>query len=228
MGGRQPETYSISWWAVDFGQDPACLQRVWADVATDTRQAADQLAAERQLDAVADAELRGGPRGSYAPCPPAPGAPAIDATAAQAFADRAAELLPVADPSISGSYAITGLRSWVDLGRPSTFEAEERLDLGPFARTATMRATATTTVDWGDGTLTEHTTPGGGYREGEPGPADIVHTYIDAAPSMTLVVTDTWDITVSVPGLDDITLTWTAPGEGITFPVREVRSARDR
>lgn len=164
-----------------------------------------------------------------APCPAAnPGLPGLDPTAAQAFADSAQELLPVARPWISGSYAITGLRSWLDLGRPAGLRVEAPLDLGPYTRTGVLTATATSVVAWGDGTITTYTGPGGGYHDGEPHPDDIVHTYTDAVPSNTLTVTDTWDILVTVPGLDDIALTWTAPARDLVFPVREVRSVRDR
>ena len=92
----------------------------------------------------------------------------------------------------------------------------------------TFTATATSTVDWGDGTVTTHTSRGGGYHEGEPGPEDVTHIYRDAAGSVTVEVTDVWEITVSVPGLNDINLTYTADPVAMSFPVREVRSTRER
>ena len=82
-------------------------------------------------------------------------------------------------------------------------------------------------MDWGDGTVTTHTARGGGYHEGDPGTDDVTHTYRDAADLVLLRVTDVWDITVSVPGLNDITLTYTATPATVAYPVREVRSTRD-
>ena len=215
--------------AIDYGAAPPCITTSSTFLEGVDAAAADRIEQDRENQFVAEYEayISGGTP-PPAPCPaPAP-TRGLDATAALEFADSARERLPVAAPSISGSYAITGLRSWLDLGRPSTFHAEEELDLGPFTRTGVMTATATTLVEWGDGTVTTHTSPGGGYREGGPGPDDITHTYADATPSNVLTVVDTWEITVTVPGLDPIDLTWTAPARTLTFPVREVRSVRDR
>lgn len=224
-----PPSVWISWWILDTNQDPACLRRTGRRLTGDDVDRAAAIQREESMAAIAEAELYRGPQESVPLCPQPDGTPGIDPTPAQDFADSASERLPDLAVSISGDYAITGLRSWLDLGRPSTFRAEKDLDLGPYSRTAIMTATATTTVDWGDGTVTTHTSPGGGYHDGEPGPDDIVHTYIDPADNVTLTVTDTWSITVTIPNstIADITLTWTNT-DRLDFPVREVRSARDR
>ncbi len=215
--------------AIDYFASPPCVttSSIFLDGVDDAD--ADRIERDRENQFVAEFEAyMSGGTPPPAPCPSPDPTPGLVATEAIEFADSARELLPHADPSISGSYAITGLRSWLDLGRPSEFRAEAELDLGPFTRTGAMTATATTVVEWGDGTVTTHTSAGGGYREDGPGPDDITHTYVDASPSNVLTVVDTWEITVTVPGLDPIDLVWTAPARTLTFPIREVRSVRDR
>ena len=213
---------------MDFVADPPCIRSVSTFIEGADAETAARIQTEQENIFVRDYEAYISSNVPPPPCPTAPGTPGIDATPARNYADDAAAILPKANPSISGGHAITGLRSWVDLGRDSTFGDSRELDLGPFTRTATFTATATTTVDWGDGTVTTHTSRGGGYHEGEPGPDDITHTYRDVSESTTLTVTDTWDVVVSVPGLEDIRVTYTADPVQLTYPVREVRSARDR
>jgi hypothetical protein len=211
-----------------FVADPPCIRTTSEFLEDVTQDEANviRLALENQFIAEYEAYISSGNQ-PPPPCPTPDGTPGIDPTQAQAFADDAAAILPTAQPTISGGYAITGLRSWIDLGRDPTFTTTRQLDLGPFTRTATFTATATATIHWGDGTTTTHTSRGGPYHDGQPGPTDITHTYRDATPELTLTVTDTWDITVTVPGLNDINLTYTADPATLTYPVREVRSTRD-
>lgn len=223
--GPAPEGFWVSWSTLDLSQDPPCVSTTGELLDAASREIADQVAADREntfiitYENYLDANVT-------APQPCA-GTPGIDAAAARQYADEAISLLPRSAPTISGGYAITGLRSWLDLQRDATFTNSRELDLGPFTRTATLTATSTTAIDWGDGTTTEHTSTGGPYHDGEPGPEDITHTYVDTSDSITLTVTDTWEITVVVPGLEPITLTHTADPVSLTFPVREVRSTRD-
>lgn len=210
--------------------DPPCVRtsRVFIEDVTPDEAREIERSRENLFVVEYEAHLSSGPPPPPCPTPDGEGIPGVDPTEAVEFADSAVERLPSAAPTISGGKAITGLRSWLDLGRESAFAADKTLDLGPFSRTATMTATATATVDWGDGTVTTHTSRGGAYHEGEPGPDDIVHTYTDAADGNVLTVTDTWEVVVSVPGLQDITMTWQAPAATLTFDIDEVRSARDR
>lgn len=163
-------------------------------------------------------------------CDGGDGSPGFGPTPSQQFKDSAKQILPPVTPTISGDYAITGLRSWLDLGRPASLTTTHEFTLGGTTVTATITATATATVDWGDSTVTTHTSQGGAYHEGEPGPDDITHTYRDAVDSNELTVTDSWDVIISFPdsSVPDISLSWTAESVTMTFPIREVRSARDR
>ncbi|MDZ7705097.1 MAG: hypothetical protein U5L04_11515 [Trueperaceae bacterium] len=217
---------------LDTGEAPPCLRQTGETITAASREDADLIADHRDNLTVTQWEAYTATPGTTppAPCPDATGDgyPGTIGIEAQEFADSAIELLPNAAPTISGGKAITGLRSWLDLGRPTTYSADRELNPGPFSVTASLTATATSTVDWGDGTITDHARRGGGYHEGEPGPADIVHTYTDTVDDNTLTVSDTWEIIVTGPGFDDIALTWAAPPVGITFDVDEVRSARDR
>lgn len=212
-----------------FVTDPPCIRTTSQFLEGVSQGEADVIrwTQENQFVTEYEAYISGGNE-APPPCPTPDGSPGIDPTPAQQYADDAESILPVANPSISGGYAITGLRSWLDLGRPGSFTDSRTLDLGPFTRTATFTATATATVDWGDGTVIDTTARGGAYHEGEPTADDITHIYRDRSDSTTLTVTDSWEILVTVPGLSDIRLTYTAEPIAVSFPVREVRSSRDR
>lgn len=230
----EPEGFWIGWTMIDNTRTPPCVRRAGELLDVPTRAEADQVAATREAAAIEAYESvisAGNP-----PPLPCPGedpdlVPGIDATPAARWADEAIERLPVAAPTISGGYAITGLRSWYDLGRDPTFTATETFDLGPVTTTATLTATATARIDVGDDTPTFTTTArGGGYHDGEPGPDDIVHTYIDRAELVSFTATDTWQITVTFDSslLAPINLTHTMEPVTLDYPVREVRSVRDR
>lgn len=229
--GAEPEGFWVSWTIIDGSRTPPCIRLAGELLDVPTRADADQVEADRRNAGVQAYEsyISGG-NPPPQPCPGEdPGlVPGIDPSPARRFADEAIELLPVSDPSISGGYAITGLRSWYDLGRPSTYEATRTLDLGPFSREATLTATVVASVDVGDGTPSFTTTArGGGYHDGNPGPDDIVHTYVDRTETQTFTVTDTWTITVTVDGVAPIQLTHTMEPVSLGYPVREVRSVRD-
>ena len=225
-----PEGHWIAISGMVFATDPPCVRTVGEFLEGVSAEEAARIEQDLENRFVVEYEAYISTAPPPPPCPDSEGdgTPGIDPTEAEQFADSAAERLPVAAPVISGGKAITGLRSWLDLGRDSTFTVDKSLDLGPDSRTATMTATAVTTVDWGDGTVTTHASRGGGYHAGEPGPDDITHTYTHAADGNVLTVSDTWDIVVTVPGLQPITLTWSAPPVTMTFDIDEVRSSRDR
>ena len=163
--------------------------------------------------------------------PGTPGTPGTPADPGETLLGLVEDQLPRPTPTISGGRAITGLRSWVDLGRPGTWELVDSVEdfgaLGDLAVTATGAVTAV--IDWGDGTVTEHVaTAGGGYREGEPGPGDVTHTYVDTG-SRTISIVDTWELTFRVEGIA-APITLSATLDPVTFDVgvTEVRSVGSR
>ena len=235
QAGDEPEPAPEGAWIslpdMVFGTGPPCIRMTSEFIEGATAEEAEVIRWTRENQFVTEYEayISSGNEPPQ-PCDPGEGTPGVGPSPSQQFTDSASEILPPADPAISGGYAITGLRSWLDLGRQSSLTTTHELDLGGRPVTATITATATATVDWGDGTVTTHASRGGGYHDGEPGPDDITHTYRDTADSNILTVTDTWDVTISFPGrpVPDITLTWTADPTTLTFPIREVRSTRDR
>lgn len=235
QAGEEPEAAPEGQWIsvsdIVFVTDPPCVRMTSQFIEGATADEAEVIRRIRENHFVVayEAYISAGNEPPQ-PCDPGEGTPGVGPTPSQQFTDSAEQILPAADPTISGGYAITGLRSWLELGRESSLTTTHELDLGGRPITATITATAIAAVDWGDGTVTTHTSRGGGYHDGEPGPDDITHTYRDSADSNRLTVTDTWDVTISFPGqpIPDITLSWTADPTTLTFPIREVRSTRDQ
>jgi hypothetical protein len=89
---------------------------------------------------------------------------------------------PAPEPQIEPGRMLVGLTAYLDAGPPLDHAHHEDTALGPI----TITATARTTVDWGDGTVTEHESAGGPWPDG-----DITHVYRDPG-SYTVTVTYTW------------------------------------
>jgi hypothetical protein len=215
-----PPTHYIHWNVPVFVTPPTCYRTVNEMLVGVTEAYANSLEAAREATFISWFEAYISST-DYVPRPCAATAttpvPALDPQPARDYADDWATTLPVSVPIISGGYAITGLRSWLDLGRDSMFTD----------RTVTLTAIATTTITWGDGTTTTHTSRGGSYHEGEPSPTDITHTYSDTTDETLVSISDSWAITVQIPGLPDIVFTHTTPTVELRFRVDEVRSRRD-
>ncbi|MFT5563571.1 MAG: hypothetical protein ACI970_000283 [Myxococcota bacterium] len=229
-GTPEPPSYYIHWNVPVFVTPPTCYRTVNEMLVGVTPAYANSLEAAREATFISWFEAYISST-DYVPRPCAATAttpvPALDPQPARDYADDWATTLPVSVPIISGGYAITGLRSWLDLGRDNMFTDSTVIDLGPATLTVTLTAIATTTITWGDGTTTTHTSRGGSYHEGEPSPTDITHTYSDTTDETLVSISDSWAITVQIPGLPDIVFTHTTPTVELRFRVDEVRSRRD-
>jgi hypothetical protein len=229
-GTPEPPSYYIHWNVPVFVTPPTCYRTVNEMLVGVTPAYANSLEAAREATFISWFEAYISST-DYVPRPCAATAttpvPALDPQPARDYADDWATTLPVSVPIISGGYAITGLRSWLDLGRDNMFTDSTVIDLGPATLTVMLTAIATTTITWGDGTTTTHTNRGGSYHEGEPSPTDITHTYSDTTDETLVSLSDSWAITIEIPGLPDIVFTHTTPTVELRFPVDEVRSRRD-
>jgi hypothetical protein len=225
-----PPSYYIHWNVPVFVTDPTCYRTVNEMLVGVTEAHANSLEAAREATFIGWFEAYIS-RTDDVPQPCAATetipTPALDLQPARDYADDWATTLPVSVPIISGGYAITGLRSWLDLGRDSMFTDSTAIDLGPATLTVTLTAIATTTITWGDGTTTTHTSRGGSYHDGEPSPTDITHTYSDTTDETLVSISDSWAITIEIPSLPDIVFTHTTPTVELRFRVEEVRSRRD-
>ena len=126
--------------------------------------------------------------------------------------------LPLPEPVLDPGWALTGLPSYLEIGAEATFEDVVLADELPVE--VVFDAWATYRVDWGDGTVTEHQSPGGAYPDG-----DITHTYTDAI-DRTVTVTPVWNVSAQAPGqtfeFDGIELV----ASSVDLPVRELQSVR--
>lgn len=220
-----PVGFWATWRTIDAAPPPPCIRDVgdYFDVATQAE--ADALATARSYDTDRWVEEQLTYDGiiTYR-CDD----PARDPVDAQTLLDLVEGQLPRPEPTISGGRAITGLRSWLDLHRPATHTNLDAFELGALGtRRVQIDGTAVATVAWGDSTVTEHTGAGGPYHEGDPGPDDITHTYIDTG-AVTIVVEDTWDLTFTVDGLAPLTVTATLDPVLLPVDVTQVRSVRER
>ncbi|MEX1162120.1 MAG: hypothetical protein WEB03_00930 [Nitriliruptor sp.] len=142
------------------------------------------------------------------------GAPAIDpAMVRQMIVSQ----LPLPAPSIDPGRAITGLRSYLDVGAPTTFNDGITGDVLPIQ--VTIDGTAQYRVDWGDGTVETYPSSGGPYPDG-----DITHVYTDAGDH-TVTVTPVWTVRWQGGGLD-VSFTAELVPSTVDLPVGEVQSVR--
>jgi hypothetical protein len=99
------------------------------------------------------------------------------------------EQLPRPTLSLPPGYAITGLRTYLVTEHELTFgPVTIPVDLGIVTFDVQLSATGSSTVDWGDGTVTSHDTGGTGYPDGA-----INHVYTDAG-TVDITVTDSWTV----------------------------------
>jgi hypothetical protein len=99
------------------------------------------------------------------------------------------EQLPRPTLSLPPGYAITGLRTYLVTEHELTFgPATTQIDLGIVTLGVTISGTGSSSVDWGDGTVTSHDTGGTGYPDGA-----INHVYTDAG-TVDITVTDRWTV----------------------------------
>jgi hypothetical protein len=151
--------------------------------------------------------------------PPCPGADEPDPTGAVLSLWATTEFLPGHEPAIAPGWALTGMPAYLEIDGARTHETSMDLP-APFDGSAGITASATYTVDWGDGTVSEGlASTGGPYPDG-----DIVHTYADTdevTVEVTAVWSGTWEIGGAGGDLPPIELTETLPLE-----IRELQSVR--
>lgn len=134
----------------------------------------------------------------------------------------AIEQLPRPEPTIPPGYALTGLPAYLVTGHELTYGPVTRvLDFAPVNLNVTISAEGTSIVDWGDGTVTEHTVPGVPYPDGQ-----MVHTYTHR-DTYTVQIVDRWTVTYDVGGVLSGQITATLDPVTIDdFAAREYRAVR--
>lgn len=180
----------------------------------------DQVVAEATFDYFATYERRD-PTRWVGTCPTTVTEPAVHLT----LADLTAILhdhLPRPLPELPPGHALTGLPTSLLTHRPLTYTNVTTVDHHGTAVVLDLDATATYTVDWGDGTTTgPHAHPGRPWPDGT-----VTHTYTHTG-ERTIAITDTWTVhwrlaghpwnpPVTVP-LDPTTM---------TVPVRQLQAIR--
>jgi len=216
---------------VDDGNEGFC--RGWRYVAGDTQEEADQIrwhgfAAYQQLWVSLIAwELPGVRNDVDCPVDPVDQVPIV--VVRDAVRGVAIEQLPRPTPEIPPGKALTGLPAFLvtahDVGGSDLAfgPVQTTVDLGLFTATVEIEAHGTTTVDWGDGTVTSHTVVGTPWPDGQ-----VRHTYTDKG-TVTVTVTDHWQVEFRVIDPVSITDTVTAELQAVAiddFPVREYRAVR--
>jgi hypothetical protein len=147
-------------------------------------------------------------------CTGDPGEPALDP---EMVRQVIVAQLPLPAPAIDPGRAITGLRSYLDVGAPTSWGVGIDGDILPIR--VDIDATAQYRVDWGDGTVATYASSGGPYPDG-----DITHVYSDAG-DLTVTVTPIWTVSWVGGGLD-VTFTAELAPSTVDLPVGEVQSVR--
>lgn len=159
---------------------------------------------------------------AYADCPSDPFQELPEELIEHAVRRVAVAQLPRPELSIPPGYALAGLPAYLVTNHSLELGPVSRtLDLGTASPTVTFTAVGTSTVDWGDGTVTEHTVAGAPYPGGQ-----VVHTYADRGP-VTVQIVDRWTVTYDVGGrLSGVLFATLDPVTIEDFAVREYRAVR--
>lgn len=208
------------------------LCRGWRYVAATSQEEADRLGAagrdafDTMYDTLLSWEFPDIQVNEDCPGDPAAAVPAVvlrDAVRATVVGQ-----LPRPELAIAPGFALAGLETYLDTGGAHglLYLQNEPIVVGPFAFDVEIEATGETTVDWGDGSPpVTYTVPGQPYPDGE-----IRHTYRDAA-TVTVTVTDRWQIDFRATTANGTVLTDTVDAELEQvliedFEVREYRAVR--
>ena len=133
------------------------------------------------------------------------------------------EQVPRPDPHIPPGHALAGMPAYLVTEHELTVgPIEIDMDLGFTTVQGTVTGTAVTTVDWGDGTQTEHHVAGMPYPEGE-----VTHTFADQG-EVSIEVVDRWHVEYeAADGAIAGTLVETLNPVTIdAFEIREYRAVR--
>ena len=133
--------------------------------------------------------------------------------------------LPRPQLIIPPSYALTGLPAYLVTGTEHALSHSPSLsvELGPWTYQFEVSAEGTSTVDWGDGTVTTHDEPGLHYPDGT-----VTHTYTDRG-FYDVTMTDTWTMNIQLVSPVTGSASYSADLDPVVledFEVREYRSVR--
>ena len=134
--------------------------------------------------------------------------------------------LPRPAPSVPPGYAMTGMAAYLVTDHELEYgPVDHEVDLEIMQLTVRVNGTATTTVDWGDGTVLTYDQPGLAYPDGE-----VTHTYADTG-DVTIQITDSWRLTYDVYRDGDLIISNVlefdlAPVALVDLQVRQLQSVR--
>jgi hypothetical protein len=169
-----------------------CIGRTWVQLPRDEVEAAEQnawLALSYMFASIP--ELQGLYPTDDCPVEPADDVPPelLDDVVVETITDQ----LPRPAPSVPPGYAMTGMAAYLITDHELVYgPVDHDVDLEIMQLTVRVNGTATTTVDWGDGTVLTYDQPGLAYPDGE-----VTHTYADAG-DVTIQITDSWRLTYDV------------------------------
>lgn len=135
------------------------------------------------------------------------------------------EQLPRPELVIPPSYALTGLPAYLVTGAEHQLYDDPviTVPLGPWEYVFQVDAHGTSTVDWGDGTVTTHDEPGRHYPDGT-----VTHTYTNRG-AYDVTVTDTWNVGIQLVSPVTGGASFSADLDPVVledFDVREYRAVR--
>jgi hypothetical protein len=173
----------------DDGNQGFCTQMNWTQVLREDAAGVQARAEASHRSAHAGLGLHNEGIRYGVPCP-ADAAQEIPVEMVEQFVTATvSEQLPRPTLSLPPGYAITGLRTYLVTEHELTFgPATTQIDLGIVTLGVTISGTGSSSVDWGDGTVTSHDTGGTGYPDGA-----INHVYTDAG-TVDITVTDRWTV----------------------------------
>ena len=101
--------------------------------------------------------------------------------------------LPRPEPSVPPGHAMTGMAAYLVTDHELTYgPVDHDVDLDIFQLTVRVTGTATSTVDWGDGTVITYDQPGRAYPDGK-----VTHAYADAGAT-DIEIVDSWQLSFDV------------------------------
>jgi hypothetical protein len=169
-----------------------CIGRNWVQLPRDEVEAAEQdawLALSFMFASIP--ELQGLYPTDDCPVDPTDDVPPelLDDVVAETITDH----LPRPEPTVPPGYAMTGMAAYLVTDHELVYgPVDHEVDLEIMQLTVRVNGTATTTVDWGDGTVLTYDQPGLAYPDGE-----VTHTYADTG-DVTIQITDSWRLTYDV------------------------------
>jgi hypothetical protein len=131
--------------------------------------------------------------------------------------------LPRPTLEVPPGYALTGMPAYLVTNHELEYgPVTHSVDLGIMVVDVTVTASGVTHVDWGDGHADTYHSPGTPWPDGE-----VRHTYINTG-TVTITVTDTWEVTYRVPslGIEDSVTAPLAPRTLDDLEIQQVQAVR--